>query len=143
LSTTHFSGAKFNMVRSHENRTAYFVNPPMSSHIVPDIPACTKQGMSERSSTRRTKAKALATTLTWETADFRPVVFCPARTFSWLHNTYLRDQPVEVGVSGTLDVQRPAADVVDGLVVKQHSNIGVLQKRVSGQDTVVGLHNSS
>ena len=59
------------------------------------------------------------------------------------HNVYLRDQPVEVGVCWPLNVQGPAADIIDGLVVEQHSNVSVLQKGVSGQDTVVGLHNCS
>merc|ERR1711981_1333806 len=54
----------------------------------------------------------------------------------------LRDKPVEVGVGGPLDVEGSPADIVDGLVVKHDSDIGVLKKRVSGQDRVVWLNNS-
>jgi hypothetical protein len=56
---------------------------------------------------------------------------------------YLRDQPVQVGVCRALNVQRAAADVVDGLIVKEHSDVCVLQKGVGGQNTVVGLNYSS
>jgi hypothetical protein len=52
---------------------------------------------------------------------------------------YLRYKPVEVGVSWALNIEGAAADVVDGLIVKQHSNISVLEERVSGQDTVIWL----
>lgn len=58
------------------------------------------------------------------------------------NDVYLGDQPVQVGVRRALNVQGPAADVVDGLVVQKNGDIGVLQQRVGGQDTVVGLHNS-
>jgi hypothetical protein len=54
---------------------------------------------------------------------------------------YLRDEAVEVGVGGPLDVQGAPADVVDGLVVKQNGDIGVLQQGVGGQHTVVWLNN--
>merc|ERR1711981_914005 len=54
----------------------------------------------------------------------------------------LGDQSVEVGVGGSLDVEGSPADIVDGLVVKHDSDIGVLKKRVSGQDRVVWLNNS-
>lgn len=54
---------------------------------------------------------------------------------------YLRNKPVEVGVSGSLNVKRSAADIVDGFIVEQHSHISVLQEWVSGQDTVVRLNN--
>ena len=52
---------------------------------------------------------------------------------------YLRNQAVEIGVGGALDVERSPADVIDRLVVKKNSHISVLQKRVGGEDTVVGL----
>merc|ERR1712018_226074 len=51
----------------------------------------------------------------------------------------LADQPVEVGVGGTLDVQVTTADVVDGLIVDHEGAVGVLQGGVGGQDGVVGL----
>ena len=54
---------------------------------------------------------------------------------------YLRHKPVEVGVGWALNVKGAAADVVDGLIVKQDSNISVLEEGVGGQDTVVWLNN--
>ncbi|RDX86580.1 hypothetical protein CR513_32074, partial [Mucuna pruriens] len=53
----------------------------------------------------------------------------------------LGDEPVEVGVGGSLDVKGSPADVVDGFVVQQHGHVGVLKERVGRQDAVVGLHN--
>lgn len=51
----------------------------------------------------------------------------------------LADQPVQVGVSGPLDVQVPAAYVVDGLVVHHERTVRVLERGVRGQYGVVGL----
>merc|ERR1719461_2204656 len=48
----------------------------------------------------------------------------------------LSDQPVEVGVGGTLNVERTAADVVDCLVIKHDGYVGVLQQGVGGEDRV-------
>jgi len=45
----------------------------------------------------------------------------------------LGNQPVEVGVCWTLNVQRAAANVIHSLIVKHDSNISVLQQRVGGQ----------
>lgn len=56
---------------------------------------------------------------------------------------YLRDEAVKVGVGGPLNVKGLAADVVNGLVVEENGNIGVLQKRVSRQNRVVRLNHSS
>jgi hypothetical protein len=58
-----------------------------------------------------------------------------------IQSLYLRDEAVQVGVGGPLDVQGAPADVVDGLVVEQDGDICVLQQRVGGQHTVVGLNN--
>merc|ERR1711976_779904 len=55
----------------------------------------------------------------------------------------LANQTVQVGVGGTLDVQVPAADVVDGLIVDHEGAVGVLQGGMGGQDGVVGLNHSS
>ena len=57
------------------------------------------------------------------------------------HN--LTDQPVQVGVCGTLDIEVPAADIVDGLVIYHEGTVRVLQGGVGGEDGVVGLHHSS
>jgi len=52
----------------------------------------------------------------------------------------LCDQSVEVSLGGSLDVQVPSADVVNGFVVQQNAHIGVLKQGVGGQHAVVGLH---
>ncbi len=54
----------------------------------------------------------------------------------------LGNQAVEVGVGGALNVQGAAANVIDGLIVKHDSNIGVLQEGVGGEHRVVGLDDS-
>ena len=55
----------------------------------------------------------------------------------------LSDQPVKVGVGGPLNVEVPAADVVKSLVIHAEGAVGVLKKRVSTQDRVVRLNDSS
>jgi hypothetical protein len=55
----------------------------------------------------------------------------------------LSDQSVEVFVGGLLNSESLSADVVDSFVVKHESDISVLQKRVSGENRVVGLDHSS
>merc|ERR1712130_237196 len=55
----------------------------------------------------------------------------------------LSDQPVEVGVGWSLDVQVTAADVIDGLVVNHEGTVRVLQSGVGGQDGIVGLNHGS
>ena len=54
----------------------------------------------------------------------------------------LADQPVQVGVGGTLNVEVTAADVVDGLIVDHEGTVRVLQGGMGGQDGVVGFNNS-
>ena len=51
----------------------------------------------------------------------------------------LANQTVQVGVSGTLDVQVATADVVDGLVIDHEGAVGVLKGGVGRQDRVVRL----
>ena len=53
---------------------------------------------------------------------------------------YLRDEPVEVSVGGTLHTEVVLAEIVDGLVVHQEGHISVLQCCVGEEDRVVGLH---
>merc|ERR1711990_1004275 len=53
----------------------------------------------------------------------------------------LRDESVEVGVGGSINIEVSSADIVDGLVVEHDGDIGVLKKRVGGQDGVVWLNN--
>lgn len=52
----------------------------------------------------------------------------------------LRDETVEVGVSGPLNAEGTSADVVDSFIVEEDRDISVLQERVSGEDTVVRLN---
>ena len=52
----------------------------------------------------------------------------------------LRDESVQVGVGGALNIEVAAADIVDGLVVEHDGDIGVLEERVGGEDRVVGLN---
>ncbi|BAT13425.1 Os11g0247350, partial [Oryza sativa Japonica Group] len=52
----------------------------------------------------------------------------------------LGHKPVEVGVGWALNVEGAAADVIDGLIVEQDSDIGVLKEGVGGEDTVVWLN---
>lgn len=54
----------------------------------------------------------------------------------------LGNESVEVGVSGSFDVQLSSADVIDGFVIEHNGDIGVFQKRVGGKDGVVGFNNS-
>ena len=53
---------------------------------------------------------------------------------------HLGDEAVQVGVSGALDVEGAAADVVHGLVVEHDADVGVLEERVGGEHGVVRLN---
>lgn len=53
----------------------------------------------------------------------------------------LGNEPVQVGVGWTFDVEVSSADVVDGLVVNHEGAVGVLQGGVAGEDRVVRLDN--
>jgi len=52
----------------------------------------------------------------------------------------LRDESVQVGVGGSLNVEVTTADIVDGLVVEHDGDISVLKEGVSGEHGVVGLN---
>merc|ERR1719282_1672450 len=52
----------------------------------------------------------------------------------------LTDQPVEVGVTRSLDVEVLSADIVDGLVVDHEGTVDVFEGGVGGEDGVVGLN---
>jgi len=54
----------------------------------------------------------------------------------------LSDQPVQVGVGWSFDVEVSSADIVDGFVIDHESAIGVLQGGVGGEDGVVWLNDS-
>jgi len=53
----------------------------------------------------------------------------------------LGNESVQVGVGWSLDVEVSSADVIDGFVIKDDGNIGMLEKGVSGQNGVVWLDN--
>lgn len=52
---------------------------------------------------------------------------------------HLGDKTVQVGVGWALNVEAATADVVDGLVVKHDSDVGVLEEGVGGEHGVVWL----
>jgi len=54
----------------------------------------------------------------------------------------LGNESVQVGVSGSFDVQLSSADIVDSFVVQHAGNISVFQQGVGGQDGVVGFNDS-
>jgi hypothetical protein len=58
-----------------------------------------------------------------------------------MNTSYLRNKAVEVGVGGPLNIERAPTDIIDGFIVKEHSNISVLKEGMGWEDTVVGLHN--
>ena len=53
----------------------------------------------------------------------------------------LGNKSVKVGVGWSLDIEVSSADIIDGLVIKDDGDIGVLKKGVSGEDGVVWLNN--
>jgi hypothetical protein len=55
----------------------------------------------------------------------------------------LSNETVQVLVVWALNVQVPAADVVDGLIVHHEATVGMLEGSVRGQDGVVWLNNRS
>mmetsp|Transcript_35652 Transcript_35652/g.53122 ORF Transcript_35652/g.53122 Transcript_35652/m.53122 type:complete len:282 (+) Transcript_35652:211-1056(+) len=54
----------------------------------------------------------------------------------------LCDQPVEVGVRRTLNIEIATTDIVQSFVVKTESAVRMFQKSMSGQDGVVRLNDS-
>jgi len=54
----------------------------------------------------------------------------------------LTDQPVQVGVGWSFDVEVSSADIVDSFVIDHESAVGVLQSGMGGEDGVVWLDNS-
>jgi len=54
----------------------------------------------------------------------------------------LSDQPVQVGVGWSLDVEVSSADIVDGFVIDHEGAVRVLQGGVGGKDRVVWLDDS-
>jgi hypothetical protein len=46
----------------------------------------------------------------------------------------LGNESVQVGVGWSLDIEVSSADIIDGFVIKDDGNIGVLEKGVGGED---------
>jgi hypothetical protein len=55
----------------------------------------------------------------------------------------LSNKSVQVGISGSFDIELSSADIVDSFVIKHNSDISVFQERVSGQDGVVWFNDGS
>ncbi|TRY88529.1 hypothetical protein DNTS_014080, partial [Danionella cerebrum] len=64
----------------------------------------------------------------------------PKRGCDGGHN--LTDQPVEVCVRRTLNIEVPSADVINGLIVDHEGTVRVFEGGVGGQDGVVRLYHS-
>jgi len=46
----------------------------------------------------------------------------------------LSNESVQVGVCWSLDIEVSSADIIDGLVIKDNSNISVLKEGMGGED---------
>ena len=55
----------------------------------------------------------------------------------------LTNEPVQVGVGRSFNVQVSTADVIDGFVVNHKGAVGVFKSGMGGQDGIVGFNNSS
>ena len=55
----------------------------------------------------------------------------------------LTDQPVQVRIAWSIDIQVSSADIVDGLIVDHEGTVRVLQGGVGGQDRIVRLDHCS
>jgi hypothetical protein len=53
----------------------------------------------------------------------------------------LSNKSVQVGVGWSLNIKVSSADIIDGFVIEDNGNIGVLEKGVSGQHGVIWLNN--
>merc|ERR1712157_16255 len=54
----------------------------------------------------------------------------------------LSDQSVQVGVSGSFNIQISSADIIDSFVIDHKSNIRVFQSGVGGQDRIIRFNHS-
>jgi hypothetical protein len=68
-------------------------------------------------------------------------IFVSLYLISLVSERTLGDQAVQVLVVGALNAEVPPADVVDGLIVDHEAAVGVLERRVGGEDGVVRLDN--
>jgi hypothetical protein len=55
----------------------------------------------------------------------------------------LGNESVQVGIGWSFDIEVSSADIIDGLIIKDDSDISVLEEGVSGQHRVVWLNNCS
>jgi hypothetical protein len=53
----------------------------------------------------------------------------------------LSNESVQVGVGWSLNIKVSSADIIDGFVIEDNGDIGVLEKGVSGQHGVIWLNN--
>jgi hypothetical protein len=53
----------------------------------------------------------------------------------------LGNESVQVGVGWSLDIKVSSADIIDGFVIEDNSNIGMFEKGMGGEDGVVWLNN--
>ena len=53
----------------------------------------------------------------------------------------MRDKAVQVGIGWSFDIEVSSGDIIDGLVIKDDGNIGVLKEGVGGEHGVVWLNN--
>lgn len=53
----------------------------------------------------------------------------------------MRNDPVQVGVCGPVDLKVFLAELVNGLIVHEEGHVGQLEAGVSGQNGVVRLNN--
>merc|ERR1711871_975556 len=83
--------------------------------------------------------RGYGTRLVWNSV--RSTLRAPSKR-SGQRGDHLSHETVQVGVGRALDVEAATADVVQGLVVKHDSDIGVLEEGVGGEHGVVGLDHS-
>ena len=79
----------------------------------------------------------------WINIVKRNVIITCHNNMTRKYNLYLANEPVEVGVGGSLNVEVATADVIDCLIVNHEGTVRVFQGGMGGQDSIVGFHNSS
>jgi len=54
----------------------------------------------------------------------------------------LANEPVEVGVGGSLNIEVATADIIDGFIIDHEGTVRVFEGGMGGEDRVVGFDNS-
>jgi len=65
----------------------------------------------------------------------------PQRTRNGANN--LRNKPIQMLKAGSWNIQVTTTDIIHSLIVNEERTIAVLDSGVSGQDSIVGFHDSS